>query len=101
MSEKRNDSMHKEEALSLDDGRRVKVLSPGMMVFKRFIRNRLAIAGINLCKLESRPIAGREFEFRFFFDMEADLHDPEVVKLICELESRTEHFVFLGAYEER
>jgi len=32
--------------LSLDDGRRVKVLSPGMMVFKRFIRNRLAIAGI-------------------------------------------------------
>ena len=65
------------------------------------IISRLAIAGINLCKLESRPIAGREFEFRFFFDMEADLHDPEVVKLICELESRTEHFVFLGAYEER
>ena len=32
--------------LSLDDGRRVKVLSPGMMVFKRFIRNRLAIVGI-------------------------------------------------------
>ena len=34
------------EQLSLDDGRRVKVLSPGMMVFKRFIRNKLAIAGI-------------------------------------------------------
>ncbi len=34
------------EQLALDDGRRVKVLSPGMMVFKRFIRNRLAIAGI-------------------------------------------------------
>lgn len=32
--------------LALDDGRRVKVLSPGMMVFKRFIRNKLAIAGI-------------------------------------------------------
>ena len=46
MSEKRNDSINKEENLSLDDGRRVKVLSPGMMVFKRFIRNRLAIAGI-------------------------------------------------------
>lgn len=65
------------------------------------IISRLAIAGVNLCKLESRPIPGREFEFRFFFDMEADLHDPEVVKLICELEGRTEHFVFLGAYEER
>lgn len=35
-----------QEQLALDDGRRVKVLSPGMMVFKRFIRNRLAIAGI-------------------------------------------------------
>ena len=34
------------EQLSLDDGRRVKVLSPCMMVFKRFIRNKLAIAGI-------------------------------------------------------
>ena len=34
------------DQLALDDGRRVKVLSPGMMVFKRFIRNKLAIAGI-------------------------------------------------------
>ncbi len=34
------------EQMSLDDGRRVKVLSPGMMVFKRFIRNKLAIVGI-------------------------------------------------------
>ena len=34
------------DQLALDDGRRVKVLSPGMMVFKRFIRNRLAIVGI-------------------------------------------------------
>lgn len=65
------------------------------------IISRLSIAGVNLTKLESRPVPGRNFEFRFFFDMEADLHDPEIVKLICELESRTEHFVFLGAYEEK
>ena len=65
------------------------------------IISRLAIAGLNLTKLESRPIPGREFEFRFFFDLEADLHRPEIVKLIGELEGRTEHFVFLGAYEER
>lgn len=30
---------------SLDDDQRIKVLSPGMMVFKRFIRNKLAITG--------------------------------------------------------
>ena len=41
-----NPDMNNEDQLSLDDGRRVKVLSPGMMVFKRFIRNRLAIVGI-------------------------------------------------------
>ena len=45
MSDKKN-VIKNEEQLALDDGRRVKVLSPGMMVFKRFIRNKLAIAGI-------------------------------------------------------
>ena len=30
---------------ALDDARRVKVLSPSMMVFKRFVRNKLAIVG--------------------------------------------------------
>ena len=50
MSEIKNENNQpndkQEEQLALDDGRRVKVLSPGMMVFKRFIRNRLAITGI-------------------------------------------------------
>ena len=31
------------EEMHLDDAARVRVLSPGMMVFKRFIRNKLAI----------------------------------------------------------
>ena len=43
---KNNTEQNNQEQLALDDGRRVKVLSPGMMVFKRFIRNRLAIVGI-------------------------------------------------------
>jgi len=34
-----------EEPLALDSSERVKVLSPGMMVFRRFVRNKLAIAG--------------------------------------------------------
>ena len=33
------------EQMQLDDARRVKVLSPGMLVFKRFIRNSLAVVG--------------------------------------------------------
>jgi peptide/nickel transport system permease protein len=33
------------EEMRLDDARRVKVLSPGMLVFRRFIRNKLAVIG--------------------------------------------------------
>lgn len=35
-----------EGEMRLDDARRVKVLSPGMLVFKRFIRNKLAVIGL-------------------------------------------------------
>lgn len=35
-----------DEEMRLDDARRIKVLSPGMLVFKRFIRNRLAVIGL-------------------------------------------------------
>ena len=62
--------------------------------------SRLAIAGVNLLKLESRPLPGREFEFRFFFDMAASAADPDVVRLLGELESHSEHFTFLGCYDE-
>lgn len=62
--------------------------------------SKLAIAGVNLLKLESRPIPGREFEFRFFFDMEAPAADPDVVRLLCELEAHSDRFVFLGCYDE-
>jgi hypothetical protein len=36
------------QRVALDDERRVKVLSPAMLVFKRFIRNSLAIVGVVL-----------------------------------------------------
>ena len=40
-----NNNIQNEE-MHLDDAARVRVLSPGMMVFKRFIRNKLAIIGM-------------------------------------------------------
>lgn len=39
------ESGEKQEEMKLDDARRVKVLSPSMLVFKRFVRNKLAITG--------------------------------------------------------
>ena len=35
-----------EQQYSLNDDRRVKVLSPGLLVYKRFIRNRVAVTGL-------------------------------------------------------
>ncbi len=63
--------------------------------------SRIAIAGVNLLKLESRPIPGREFEFRFFFDMAASVRDADVARLLGELEGHCEHFTFLGCYDEQ
>jgi peptide/nickel transport system permease protein len=41
-------NMAENEEMHLDDARRVKVLSPGMLVFKRFIRNSLAVIGFGI-----------------------------------------------------
>ncbi len=49
MSEHKDDlkaTPEQEEQLSLNDDRRVKVLSPGAMVAKRFFRNRVAVTGL-------------------------------------------------------
>lgn len=55
---------------------------------------------INLQKLESRPLPGREFEFMFYFDIEASVYAPEVEKLFRDLESECERMRYLGTYNE-
>lgn len=64
---------------------------------------RFAAVGVNLTKLESRPVIGSDFEFRFIFDFEASPHDERVVNLLSSLatDPAVEHFTFLGAYAER
>ena len=47
-NEKRTDQAEMTEQLSLNDDRRVKVLSPGALVAKRFFRNRLAVVGLSM-----------------------------------------------------
>lgn len=62
--------------------------------------SKFATIGVNLTKLESRPIPGREFEFMFYFDLEASPRAPEVIRLLDGLASGTDTFVFLGGYRE-
>lgn len=56
--------------------------------------------GLNILKLESRPIPDREFEFMFYFDIEAPCLSPKLPQLIAELEIECEQFKYLGTYTE-
>jgi chorismate mutase/prephenate dehydratase len=56
--------------------------------------------GINLLKLESRPIPDRDFEFMFYFDLEVSVYSPKLAQLLSELERECEEFSYLGTYSE-
>ena len=64
------------------------------------IMARLFTLGINVTKLESRPIPDREFEFMFYFDLETSIYSEEFVQLMCELDELCEEFKYLGSYSE-
>lgn len=61
---------------------------------------RLYTLGINVIKLESRPIPERDFEFMFYFDLETSIYSEEFVQLMCELDDLCEEFKYLGSYSE-
>ena len=61
---------------------------------------RLYTLGINVTKLESRPIPDREFEFMFYFDLETSIYSEEYIQLMCELDDLCEEFKYLGSYTE-
>ena len=64
------------------------------------IVSRFYAFGLNLTKIESRPIEGSDFEFMFYFDFEGDILDFEVRNLIAELDNGSDKFVLLGTYKE-
>lgn len=61
---------------------------------------RMYVLGINVIKLESRPIPDRDFEFMFYFDLETSIYSEEFVQLMCELDELCEEFKYLGSYTE-
>ena len=61
---------------------------------------RMYVLGINVIKLESRPIPDRDFEFMFYFDLETSIYSEEFVQLMCELDDLCEEFKYLGSYTE-
>jgi chorismate mutase/prephenate dehydratase len=61
---------------------------------------KLAALGVNMSKLESCPVTGRNFEFIFFLELEASVQDPGVRAMLAELERSCADFHFLGSYQE-
>lgn len=61
---------------------------------------RLYTLGINVTKLESRPIPDRDFEFMFYFDLETSIYSEEFVQLMCELDELCEEFKYFGSFTE-
>lgn len=56
--------------------------------------------GVNLVKLESRPIPERDFEFLFYFDLDIATASPALSQLIPALEAEAEEVKYLGSYLE-
>lgn len=61
---------------------------------------RLYALGINLLKLESRPLPERDFEFMFYLDLETSVYSQEFARLMCEIGGICEEFRYLGSYSE-
>ena len=59
---------------------------------------KIAAYGVNTCKIESCPVSGRNFEFIFFFDLDASVREDGVLPMLEELERISESFTFLGNY---
>ena len=59
-----------------------------------------ASLGINMIKLESCPIPGRNFEFVFFVELEASVKEPSVLPMLEDLERGCPEIWFLGNYSE-
>ncbi len=54
--------------------------------------------GINLLKIESRPIAGIPWQYRFYLDLQASTRDSETQAALNELDRCTEEVRVLGCY---
>ncbi len=64
------------------------------------VLSRFYALGINLIKLESRPMPERSFEFMFYFDLDTSVYSPKFIQLMGELNDLAEEFEYLGSYSE-
>ena len=56
--------------------------------------------GLNLTKIESRPIPDKDFEYLFYLDFSGSVKSEGVTSLLCKLSGELPEFSFLGNYYE-
>ncbi len=54
---------------------------------------------INMMKIESRPVHGRPWQYRFYLDLQAAAGDPEIIEALGELEKVVVELKVLGSYK--
>lgn len=64
------------------------------------VLSRFSALGINLTSLLSRPIEGRDFEFRFFLDFETQVYSERFAELMTTIGDMCEEFCYLGSYNK-
>ena len=57
--------------------------------------------GLSMTKIESRPITGKKWEYRFFVDFEGNLEEPAVKNALRGLEAEANRMRVLGNYGQQ
>ncbi|MBQ4053277.1 MAG: ACT domain-containing protein [Clostridia bacterium] len=60
----------------------------------------IAKYGINMTKIESRPVKNRPGDYRFFIEADCDIASPEVVEMLSAIKADTLECKLLGAYSK-
>lgn len=64
------------------------------------VLGRFSMTGLNLTKLESRPVANGKFDYYFYVDILGNVNDEATLDLLCALSDELPEFTFLGNYHE-
>ncbi|TWP51620.1 prephenate dehydratase [Lentzea tibetensis] len=76
----------------------VVVTTPNRVGVLAELLTELALRGINLTGLESRPTKGKLGEYRFYIDLEGHVAEPQVGDALAALHRHSREIRFLGSY---
>lgn len=63
------------------------------------ILSHLIYNNLNMTKIESRPIPGKQFEYRFFIDFDGRISDPAVQNALTGIREEASRLKVLGCYK--